>query len=250
MGPARFSGNAGTFEIMGETEGEKERGTLRGRINLTALAPLVGPWLEALSGAMDFDLAVAGAGPVGGERPLLTGNVTHRVAGLGATSGRAVRRAVPRRSDSIFPATVFRRGTSLQSWEAGPFTWAGGLVLPATGGARLALDLRGDLDARLVKDLAPAMVRRAEGTALLNAHIAGPVANPKIKVRVDLPRRIEFAVPALGPDRIDLVGGPIEWDGRAVTIRSIEVDVGPKLRVLVGADAIPGYSSVSIAGLR
>ncbi|HEY8927414.1 MAG TPA: hypothetical protein VIU64_23695, partial [Polyangia bacterium] len=59
IGPARFGGTAGAFELRGERHGETSRGSLRGRIQLAPLAPLLARWISRLSGAVDVDLAAS-----------------------------------------------------------------------------------------------------------------------------------------------------------------------------------------------
>ena len=65
IGPARFRGNVGAFELSGESRGDDLRGTLRGRIDLAPFAPLAAPWLDRLAGAIDVDLAAARIGAKG-----------------------------------------------------------------------------------------------------------------------------------------------------------------------------------------
>jgi len=82
IGPARFAGSAGAFELRGERRGEASRGSLRGRIELAPLAPLLARWTSRLSGAVDVDLAAsvdhppASAGPTASAKVGAQGTLT------------------------------------------------------------------------------------------------------------------------------------------------------------------------------
>ncbi len=56
IGPARFGGDGGSIELYGESRGDKLQATVRGRIELGALAPLLSPWLARVSGSVDVNL--------------------------------------------------------------------------------------------------------------------------------------------------------------------------------------------------
>jgi hypothetical protein len=55
----RLVGTAGSFEVAGQSEGGASSLSLRGRLNLGALAPLARHWMDTLSGAVDLDLHAA-----------------------------------------------------------------------------------------------------------------------------------------------------------------------------------------------
>ena len=62
LGPARFRGSLGVFEIEAQSRGDALGGTLRGRLAVDAFAPMTAAWLDRLSGTLDLELRAARSG--------------------------------------------------------------------------------------------------------------------------------------------------------------------------------------------
>jgi hypothetical protein len=63
LGPARFRGSLGVFEIEAQSRGDALGGTMHGRLALDAFAPMTAAWLDRLSGTLDVELRAARSGP-------------------------------------------------------------------------------------------------------------------------------------------------------------------------------------------
>lgn len=247
LGPAAFTGELGDLEISAEADGKKKTGALRGRVNLAPLAPLLVSWLDGLSGAMDIALVASDAGGGAAEnpraprprRPRVTGTVT--IAAPVVVRPARVPFAVefPAGRIDLSPARV-ATDNLLARLAGGTLRVGGVLTLPPSGAARVDARVRGDLDARLLEELAPTLVQDAAGMARLDATVTGTLAEPRATARVALPRPIELSAAMLGPERLRLAGGSLELDGDVMTIRALDVALGARLHLEVGADGIPG----------
>ncbi len=188
IGPARFRGNIGTFELSGESRGGDARGTLRGRIELAALAPLLPIWIDRVTGALAVDLAArndsAGRTSLDGE-VAVAAPVTLRVL------------AIP--ADAAIPAgrVRFRDGTA------------------ETSG--LPIRLRAD-------HLADGAVRRLEADVRVDARVAALGGTPLGSARVTVDRAT-VDVPALGPVPIRSERGELAAELRGDTARVTRVEL-------------------------
>jgi hypothetical protein len=259
LGPARFAGDAGAFEVAAEWQGHRETATLRGHVNVTALGPLVAPWLDRLSGEVELDLAVLGgsAGEAEAEAKADAGHGARANAFPRVTGRLEIARPISFRPLGTPVAVQLTSGridlagarattkNLLARLGNGSLRLGGELMLPPTGPARIGVQVRGELDARLAEILAPAIVHDASGAAHLEAELGGTLAEPTIRLTVELARPVQFTLPAFSPDRIRLLGGTLELDGPVLTLRSLGVDVGSRIKLRLGDGSSPGILSFS-----
>jgi hypothetical protein len=208
LGPAHLAGPTGPLDVMVRSLGAEVTGTLRGRAELTALAPLLPPQIAHPAGALFVDLsasrAVAGGplavhGELTIERP-----VSFSWPGLSATARVAAGRVRLARGALLAEALPVTFAAALPS--GGPISHASGTVrvdaritaAPASSTLRVVAD-----DVRLWVPLvgrAPIAVRG--GTARFEG---APLALDEVVVReLDLPLRGEterLKTPAATIDR-------------------------------------------------
>jgi hypothetical protein len=65
LGPARLRGDLGAFAFSGRSRGDDIDATVRGRVELDALAPFARRWLDKLQGALDVDMSASRDGATG-----------------------------------------------------------------------------------------------------------------------------------------------------------------------------------------
>ena len=174
IGPARFAGSAGAFELRGERRSEVSRGTLRGRIQLAPFAPLLTRWTSRLSGAVDVDLAASVDHP-----PASAGTKTS--AQVGAQGTLTVAAPIDLRLTAV---PVEARVTSGVARIAG-----------AELQARVGIDA---LDL-VVKELGPSPIHAAGGSLDLRRRAGGDLEI----TNVDLPLRGELRQLSVPPVLIE-----------------------------------------------
>jgi hypothetical protein len=177
LGPARLSGAAGAFEVSLEARGAASRATLRGRLALAPLAPLLSPWLRAPSGDVDVDL-------------------------------------VAKRADASSPVTLDGTAAVASPIESA-FVGAPVRARLAAGRARfdgLDADVR-DVEGTLaIRAPAPSPVTTIDATIGASGRVsrAGRVATATAHVDV---RRASLAIPALGDHAALVEAGRVELAG-------------------------------------
>jgi hypothetical protein len=244
VGPARLVVGGESIEIGGEGGGGRATATVRGRLDLGALAPLAGPWLQASSGTLALDVTAAGVLPGNGSgareaAPSLKGAISVvaplslRPAGapiaLRIPSGRILLDG-DRAATSDLPVVL----------GAGTLRVNGSMTAAAAGPPRLALDLAGELDARLLEALAPTQIDRAQGRIRAAGRASGPVDRPSLHARLDLGGGgVSFAVAGMeAGQRVQIPAGRIDLDEARATLRSVEIRVGES-RAVIGREPGP-----------
>jgi hypothetical protein len=216
VGPVRLRGNVGDFVLWSEHRDELARATLRGRLDLGALAPLSARWLDHQVGTLDVDLTATArvdrtAPVIAFRAPSLTGDVTvDRALGFRwtAMAGLPVDVSVPT------GGRLRLTGTAVET-------------------TALAVDLR-------AANVAGGALRRIEANARIDARIGvgGRVEQPaRGRARVSLDQ-IVAEVPALGPSPVRSEHGRLDVESRGARIDVVAVDL-PARGAVRGLDA-PG----------
>ena len=206
IGPARFGSSFGAFTLFGQSRGDDQRGTLRGRIDVGTFAPLAAPWFDRLAGALDVDLAATRTGAAG--RLSVEGSV--------AIAAPLTLRPAAFPVDARVPSgRILLRGTTVET-----------TALPVSVRA---------------EHLAGGLVRRVSGDVRLDARVVGLGAAPSTRARVAVDR-LAVDVPALGPrpllcergvvtadsrgDRLELTGVnlPVRGEARGIVTGGTHVD--------------------------
>jgi len=208
IGPARFAGTAGAFELRGERRGETALGTLRGRIELAPLAPLFVRWVSRLAGAIDVDLATG---------------VDHPTACVKAPGSAKV----DARGTLIVAAPVELRLADLPM-EA---RVTSGVVRVAGG----ALDTAG-LAVTVRAEQAPfPPITRLEGKARIAGRVALDAAGrTQLQARVAIDA-LDLFVRELGPSPVHAAGGTLDLQRRGggeLQVTNIDLPLRGELRQL------------------
>lgn len=203
IGPARFAGNLGSFEIEGESKGESVSGAVRGRVLLDAFAPVTTAWVDHLSGALDVDLRAAQASASGSLQ------VNGEIAIAAPLSGRA--RAAP--FETRIPSGRIRFLGDTVETKSLPVTFESGV-------------------------LGAGAIRRTRGSAQVSARVSNTSGRPAVHAAIDL-GRLELDAPLLGHEPIAISGGRIEVDDRTLTLRALPVRLGQQVNLTVGATGGP-----------
>jgi hypothetical protein len=216
VGPVQLRGNVGAFVLWSEHRDELARATLRGRLDLGALAPLSARWLDHQVGTLDVDLTATArvdrtAPAIAFRAPSLTGELTvERALGFRwtAMAGLPIDVSVP--SGGRLRLT----GTAVET-------------------TALAVELR-------AANVAGGALRRIEAHARIDAHIgvggrAEQPARGRAHVSLD---RIVAEVPALGPSPVRSEHGRLDVESRGARIDVVAVDL-PGRGAVRGLDA-PG----------
>ena len=188
IGPARFRGDGGSLELYGESRGDKLQATVRGRIELGALGPLLSPWLARVSGSVDVDLvARPGDGP-GGV------NVSGKIGVAGPI------------------------GFRLASLPVDGHASAGHLSLDGHAVTRgFAVGLR-------ASRLAGEAVQNFEAFGRIDARVSGSLDVPVARARIAIDW-MSATVPALGGRPVVSEGGRIAVESRGGEVAVTDVDL-------------------------
>jgi hypothetical protein len=128
----------------------------------------------------------------------------------------------------------------------------GNLAVPASGAPRVALALRGDLDARLALRLLPDVLARAEGSVHLDAEARGPLDALAVRARASLGRPVSLTPRGQRAEALRITGGDLGLElrsgGGAVTLRSLMVSWGAGVRLTLGP-AVSGPGRLEVEGL-
>lgn len=259
IGPARFVGSVGSFELWGENRGEAARGTVRGRLQLGPFAPLLARWTRRLSGSVDVDLAagldapharlatrgtIAVAEPVGfrlANTPV-DGSITAGVVKLAGDALETAGLAVTIHADHVPVPSVDRIDGRMRLFAR---------VTPdAMGRAEVAARVAVDALDLFVRELGVTPVRASAGTIAIRRRGGGSLEITD----VDLPLRGELRHFELSPVFIErgrfearAVGAPargLRFAG-TVTLDAARIRTG-RLRSVAGTNA----ASATTAALR
>jgi len=189
IGPARFRGNLGAFELSGESRKSDVRATLRGRVQLAPFAGLAAQWLSSVSGAVDVDLTAARKGPAG--KPGVSGTVS-------VASPLAFRLAALPLEMRAASGRIVVRGSSIETQG-------------------FPVSVRGDR-------LASGAIRRLEADVRVNARAGGTPGDPHLQTGIAVDR-LSLEVPALGSQPVVCERGTIALRGRGDTFQIVDVDL-------------------------
>lgn|GEM_PF-2665812 len=255
LAPARFKGRAGTLELAGETKRGDAKGRVRAHLDLNELGELAKPWVERLGGAVDFE--AEGSLDAAGLHPFLRGSIA-------VTSQARLRLRNLPIDASVAPGrialTEVGATTRDLSVTLGRDTLliSGQLTRARNETPRLAVDLRGALDPRLVEPFARKVVRDIDGRLGLNAYIDGPVAAPRVRAHLDLGGTTFTLVE--GAQRFSVPRGELSVDlnatERQVELRDLELRMGSQVRMILGgaapstAGTLAGHGTGQVGKLR
>jgi hypothetical protein len=188
IGPARFRGNVGTFELAAESHGMDARGKLRGRIELAALAGLMPSSLDRVAGALSVDIAA---------RSDLSAGVS--IAGEVVVAAPLSLRVRALRLEAHIPSgRIHLRDGSVET-----------VALPV--GVR-------------AEHLAAGFVRRLQAEARVTARVANVFGTPSGSARIAVDRA-SADVPSLGPQPVRSEGGELVVDVRRDQLHVTGVDL-------------------------
>ena len=244
--PARIVGAAGTLLIAGEQRGGVTQGSVQGRIELGALAPLMARWLDRLSGAITLDLA-ARATEEKGKPPAVTGNLVVAAPISFETPLLPFDVRVPSGRLEVTGTAIVT--TKLPIVLAGSAcAVSGGLKVPDRGARSLGLNLDGVAQVALLRRLMPpdAGVKVEDGTVSISGRLDGSFARPHFRGQAR-PRNVILSAPALKGDSLRIDGGTVAVDQERVTVRAVEVRLGKKVQATVGSEGNPGVLRVAWA---
>src|SRR5207244_2703017 len=118
---------------------------------------------------------------------------------------------------------------------------SGQLARAPVGPPRLALDVRGALDPRLIEPFARAVVRNVDGKVGVSARVEGPVTAPAVRARLELGGTSFTLVE--GGQRFQIPRGALTLtmnaSDRLAELRNVEVRVGSEVRATVGPQTEP-----------
>jgi hypothetical protein len=189
IGPARFRGDIGAFEVSGEGRGDDVRGTVRGRIEFAPFAALTALWFDRLAGAIDVNLTAARAGATGALE--VNGDVL-------VAKPLALRLAATPFEARVPSGRIVLRGTRAET----------------TG---LPVNVR-------AAELASGMIRRLDADLRIDARAGGDPADPRVHAGVTIDR-LAALVPVLGPKPIGCEQGKVTVEGQGNDIAVISVDL-------------------------
>jgi hypothetical protein len=213
IGPARFRGDIGAFEISGEGRGDDVRGTVRGRIEFAPFAALTALWFDRLAGAVDVDLTAARAGATGALE--VNGQVS-------VAKPLALRLAAMPFEARVPSGRIVLRGTRAET-------------------TALPVNVR-------AAELASGMIRRLDADLKIDARAGGDPADPRVHAGVTIDR-LAALVPALGPKPIGCEQGKVIVEGQGDDIAVISVDL-PVHGEVEGISMGPGQIDRAGFGLR
>jgi hypothetical protein len=192
LGPARLRSSAGLLELAGESRGDDVRASLRGRVDLSGLAPFARPWLDRVGGAIDVDLQAVGRG--GLDDVSVSGNVVVAAPVTVTPAGMPVEASLPggrlRISRNVVETTALPVVIRAERFPA-----AAVRKLDARARVSGRLDgasARGKFNAQVALDnldvQVPLVGRKPVRAAGGTIEIAGDVASGKVDVtRIDVP---------------------------------------------------------------
>ena len=188
MGPARFRGDIGAFEVAGEGRGDDLTGTVRGRIDFAPFAELTKVWFDRLVGAVDVNLTAAHAGATGA----LEVNGT-----VGVAAPLSVRLASAPFEARIPSGRIVLRGSRAETTALPVSVHAGALA----GGA----------------------VRRLDADLRVDARAGGSPTDPRVHAAIAIDR-LSADVPALGAP-VGSEGGKVTVEGKGDDLQVVAVDL-------------------------
>jgi hypothetical protein len=189
IGPARFRGDIGAFEVAGEGRGDDLTATVRGRIDFAPFAALTKVWFDRLVGAVDVNLTAARAGATGA----LDVNGTVAVA-----APLSVQLASAPFEARIPAGRIVLRGTRAETTALPVSVHAGSLASGA--------------------------VRRLDADLRVDARAGGTPADPRVHAGITIDR-LAADVPALGPTPVGCEGGKVNVAAQGDDFQIVAVDL-------------------------
>ncbi|HET6280901.1 MAG TPA: hypothetical protein VFH73_08045, partial [Polyangia bacterium] len=229
---ARFATDGGEFHAQGRLDASGIQGDAAGHLNLELLQPFLRGRVEKISGDLKVQLTARGTT----AKPILRGRVEI---------------ASPVRIQPVdFDSEVTVGGGAFELDENGVQVQAvsvsvEGSTVRLSGSAALgpgfqptnvAVDVDGEISARLLPYLAPDAVSDAEGRARLKITLRGTLAKPQVQGRVDL-GTITFRMRDLGTI-VEVQSGIIEVNNSGLALRDVRVRLDDRGLLVIGASGV------------
>lgn len=228
LDPATLASDGGELQVSGDLAGDAVTADARGHLDLELLQPFLASTLSRISGDLTLGVHVDGTR----QRPLLRGEIS--------VTAPVHLRAHALDQDITIPSGVIRLdGQSVAlsrvviAMDESRLNIDGSAQLATDFTPRaLALDLRGDISARLLAVAAPASVSDAEGRISVEGHLRGDPS------RVDA--RAELKLHDVGLRLRDVAGdiaiteGTVRLEDKTLTVRDLRATIDDQGSIRMG----------------
>jgi hypothetical protein len=227
-----FATDGGALSAEGRLDGQAMSGAMSGHLDLELLQPFLRRALQRVSG--DLKVEVQAGGTL--TKPDLRG----QIAIVDAIKLRP--KDFP--SDVTIGSGVFALdagGVSVENLaitvEGATLHFSGGASLgPGFVPENLSADLSGDVSAKLLSYVAPDAISDAQGTARIKGHLAGTLAKPDVRGRLDL-GAIDFRLRDLGTE-VQVKSGIVELSNGGGVLRNVKVVLDEQGTLIIGGAGV------------
>lgn len=229
---ARFATDGGEFHAQGRLDPKGIQGDIAGHLNLELLQPFLRGNVEKISGDLKVELTARGTM----DKPILRGKVD--------IASPVHVRPVEFDSEIVVGGGSFlldETGVQVQAVtvtvEGSTMRLSGSAALgPGFQPTDVAVNLDGDISARLLPYVAADAISDASGRARLRATLRGTLKDPKLNGRLDL-GTITFRMRDLGTV-VEVQSGIIEVDNSGLVLRDVRVRLDDHGLLVIGASGV------------